>query len=353
MGSASIYNRTYQDFKRFEHEILMDINEELENSSMSIVKDLIFHIGTNELYHIVKYYQKVILNAVFFKDPKILLEYNQWHYRVYHNRGVDLEFFHYMNQLFKNISSRYMSHQVFLNLEQLLDNVIDQHQYFKEKASKKPILIEYEEEATLLVEYLVSNNKKAILETFCKDIKTLDDFIDFYDNIAFNAMKKVGYLWELGEVSVAQEHISSSLLDTIVTSLLESFPIQEEKKEHIFLSSAPNELHGLGVKVGALVFEKLGYKVTNLGTNIPSKEIKKAIRDFQPDYVLFAATLKTSMIDIALLIDQLQHDRETFTNYFKIGIAGNGFDSMANPAKTLKAAFYIQQLKDIKRFLSI
>ena len=134
-----------------------------------------------------------------------------------------------------------------------------------------------------------------------------------------------------------------------ITNLLKNIPEQTPKGKHIFLSCAPYELHGLGVKVASIVFEKLGYKVTSLGINIPPKEIQKAIREFQPDLILFAATLQSSIIDIAILIDELEKDRETFSKNFKIGIAGNGFEKMIHPARTLKANFYIQYLQDIEK----
>ena len=352
MKRNKLYNRLYLDFKRYEHEILIDINEYLEHSSLTVVVDTIVHIGINELHHMVKYYYKMILNTLFFQDRKILIEYNQWLYRVYYNRGIDLEFFHLFNEVFQRVSSRYIDHKIFISIEEILNFIIDEHQTFKEKSTQKMMILDHEQEASLLVEYLVSNNKQAIVETFCNDIKNLDDFILFYDQVVFNAMKKIGYLWEVGEVSIAKEHISSNLLDEVLIQLLEKFPaaVQEGKRKHIFLSSAPNELHGLGVKIASLVFKKLGYKVTSLGVNIPSKEIKKAIREFQPDYVLFSATLQASIIDIALLIDEVEKDRDTFVNNFKIGIAGNGFDKIIHPAKTLKASFYIKQLKDFKQF---
>lgn len=350
MDRDSNYNRGYLEFKRFEHEILLEINEQLENSNLLVVKDTIFHIGLNELHHLVKYYQKIILNTLFFKDKKILVEYNLWLYRVYFNRDLDLEFFYYLNELFQKVSAKYINHKIFLTIGELFRDILGQHNYFKEKSTKKLMIIEYEKEASLLVEYLISNNKQAILEEFCKEIKTLDDFIYFYDKIVFNAMKKIGYLWEVGEVSIAKEHVASNLLDEIVVHLLEGFSIQEKQEKHIFFSSAPNELHGLGVKVASLIFEKLGFKVTSLGTNIPAKEITKAIREFQPNYIIFSATLQSSMIDIALLIDELEKDRELFSKSFKIGIAGNGFEKMIQPAKTLKASFYIKQLKDFEYF---
>jgi MerR family transcriptional regulator, light-induced transcriptional regulator len=351
MESNRLYNRAYLDFKKFKHEILIDTNEYLENSSLGVVTDTIFHIGTNELHHMVKYYQKIILNSLFFQDKKMLIEYNRWLYRVYFNRGIDLEFFHILNEAIKKISRKYIDHKVLITIDELLDFIIDQHQFFKEQAPRKQILLEYENEATLLVEYLVTNNKQAILETFCSAIKTLDDFFHFYDKIVFNGMKKIGFLWEQGDVSIAKEHISSNLLDDILTHLLEQFPVQKNKNKHIFLSSAPDELHSLGVKIASLVFEKLGYKVTSLGVNIPAKEIRKAIREFQPDYVLFAATLQSSIIDIALLIDELEKDRDSYSRPFQIGIAGNGFEKLIHPAKTVKASFYISQLEDFKLLL--
>lgn len=350
MQKNNRYSNSYLVFKRFEHEILIDVNENLESSDNLVIKDTVFSIGVNEIHHLVKYYQKIILNSLFFKDQKILIEYNIWLYRVYYNRNIDLEFFYYLNKLFQKVSSKYINYKYFIPIDELFELILKQHKEYKEKAVKTAIYIEYEEEASLFAEYLISNNKAAILEQFCKKVTTIEGFISFYDTIVFNGMKKIGLLWEQGKVSIAQEHVATNLLDNVLINLLESFEVQECKNKHIFFSSAPNELHGLAVKIASLLCEKLGFKVTSLGVNIPAKEIKKAIREFQPDYILFSATLQSSIIDVALLIDELEQEKESFMNNFKIGIAGNGFEKLIQPAKTLKANFYIKELKDLEAF---
>ena len=341
------YNKSFNFFKRFEHEILLDINENLLDSNLLIIENTVFHIGTNELHHMVKYYQKIILNTLFFKQKKFLYEYNLWLYRVYYHRDVDLEFFRHLNQLFQKISSSYIDHKFFIPIDEIFNYILDHHDYFKENASKKTILIDCEKEATLLTKYLITNDKKNVIKNFAKDVSSLDEFFLFYDQIIYNTMKNIGFLWERGEVSIGQEHIASNLLEEVLLEILHKFSAKKTNNKHIFLSSAPNELHGLGVKIASIIFEKLGYKVTSLGVNIPAKEIKKAIREFQPDLIIFSATLQISLIDIAFLIDELEQDKETFTKKFQIGIAGNGFEQMVHPAKTLKANFYISNLKTI------
>jgi len=342
------FNKAFDSFKRFEHEILLDINEKLFDSNLRIVENTVFHLGSNEIHHMLKYYQKIILNALFFKDKKIIFEYNLWLYRVYYNRDIDLEFFPYLNQLFEEVSRKYIDHKVFIVINEMFKYVLENHEYFKEKSTQKLILIDHSKEASLLTKYLITGDKKNVIELFCKNIQNLEEFFLFYDQIVFNTMKNVGYLWERGDVSIGQEHIATNLLEEVLIETLQRFPIKKSNNKHIFLSSAPHELHGLGVKIASLIFEKLGFKVTSIGVNIPPKEIKKAIREFQPDYIIFSATLQASVLDIALLIDELEEDR-TFLKSFKIGIAGNGFEKIFHPVKTLKVSFYIKHLKDFKQ----
>ena len=164
------------------------------------------------------------------------------------------------------------------------------------------MIIDNVDEATTYSKVLIGADKQTAYNICKEKCQSLEDFLNFYNNVVSNAMKNIGFLWESGDVSVAKEHISSNTLNEVMAKIVDEYPNQKANDIHVFLSSAPHEDHGQGINIASKVFEKLGYKVTNLGTNIPVKDIKKAIMEFKPDLVILAATLQTSLVDIALLI---------------------------------------------------
>lgn len=338
-------NNIFFDFLRYKHEILINTNEYIINSSEIIVRKVLLDIGTNEINHIIKYYQKIVLNALYLREKDILYEYNKWLYRVYYHRGIDLDFFKHLIYTFQNIVNKYIDLKNYIDINEYYKYILDKHEVLKKQATKRKLLSEHIEESTHLSKLLILGDKEKAY-SFCKEkVKDLDSFLIFYNEVISNAMKNVGYLWEVGEVSVAKEHIASNTLNDIVMKILNDYPDKDKKDIHIFLSSAPQESHGQGISIASKVYEKLGYKVTNLGTSVPVKDIINAIIEFQPDYIILAATLKTSLLDVAFLIDAMVEEKAVFKKSFKIGIAGSAFDDINLPEKTFKSDFYMKKLE--------
>ena len=89
-------NLMYDNFDRYRYEILMDTYDSIMNSQIVLVKKVAIELGSNELHHMLKYHHKMTLNALYFKNEKIFLDYHDWLYRVYFYRDMNLDFFKYM-----------------------------------------------------------------------------------------------------------------------------------------------------------------------------------------------------------------------------------------------------------------
>lgn len=330
------------NFQKYESEIVFDTYDALVKSKISLIEKTVLELGYEDLHHIIKYHYKITLNSIFFDDKSLLKKYHEWLYRVYYFRNIDLDFFLLLTDNIQNIAAKYVESCVFYNY------LLEIHKTLKNEASKKRVLLDNEQESVNFADLLINNEKEKAFEILKANSSVLEDFLHFYNETVSNSMKQIGFLWERNEISVAKEHIASNLLDQITTDILNRFKRQEPKNKHIFICSAPYELHGLGIKTASKVFEIMGYKVTNLGTYIPKKDIKKAIFEFNPDYILFTATMPTSLIDIALIIDDINKEKEIFLKNFKIGLAGSAFETILHPCKSLKADFYINKLEDLK-----
>lgn len=344
-------NPLYLEFKRYEHEIFIDVYDKILSSTVVIAKNTLLELKEKEMRYLVQYHQKTLLNALFFKDEKIFIEYHKWLYRVYYYRKIDLDFFKYLNQLFEKITSHYIDQKKFFSLGKYFENTLLQHTQFIQEAPNKRLLIEYDADVKELVKALLAGDKERCSTLLQERVTTLEEFVHFFDTTVHNAMIKIGYMWEAGEISVAKEHLASGTLYDVLVVFLDRFKAVQTKKLELFISSAPNEHHGLGIKIASIVLEKLGYQVTSLGIDLPSKEIFKAITEFKPDIFLLVATLPANALDVALLIEELQQSKQFAGKEFQIGIAGNAFEKIFQPAKVLKADFYVKNLQSLLQTL--
>ncbi|WP_164970001.1 B12-binding domain-containing protein [Arcobacter sp. CECT 8983] len=338
--------KVYEALKRHSFEITMDLEEQIRNSKLPMIKDTLHIIHESEIHYIIKYHFKMILVAFYFEKATFFLEYQLWLYRVYFFKEVNLDFFIFLNRLFEEVCKKYILKKDCLEIESLSNELENEHENLKKEASYKRYILE-DTQAEDFAKNLIIGNNHYITDFFNKKVSNINEFLEIYNTTISNAMKYVGFKWEANEISVAKEHIATNTLEEVILSIIENLKESEDKDKHIFLTAAPHEYHGLAIKIAALVYRKLGYKVTSLGTSMPTKEIKKAIMEFKPDYIIFSATLKASLIDIALIIDEIKKDKKIFPQNLVIGIAGAAFENIINPSKLFKTDFYLNKLEEI------
>jgi methanogenic corrinoid protein MtbC1 len=124
----------------------------------------------------------------------------------------------------------------------------------------------------------------------CHNIVTilLDDktgIREIYTDLFQKSMYSVGELWERNEISVAREHLATTITENMLSI---TYPhlftgVQAEKKA--IISCTANEYHQLGGKMVADIFEMHGWDAHFLGANTPVKELLKFIDEIQPDLI--------------------------------------------------------------------
>ena len=124
----------------------------------------------------------------------------------------------------------------------------------------------------------------------CLDIVTtfLEDKIEIrelYTELFQKSMYRVGELWEINEISVAREHLATTITENMLSI---TYPhiftgLQSEKKA--IISCTANEYHQLGGKMVADIFELHGWDAHFLGVNTPVNELLTCIDEIKPDLV--------------------------------------------------------------------
>ncbi len=105
-----------------------------------------------------------------------------------------------------------------------------------------------------------------------------------YDRAIAPALRTIGELWHAGDISVAQEHLASERMQSVMRDLLRLVqPVDPERTA--LLACFEEESHNLGLLGAALRFASWGYRTVVLGARTPPGALGHAIGWLEPDVV--------------------------------------------------------------------
>lgn len=113
---------------------------------------------------------------------------------------------------------------------------------------------------------------------------TLGPAVHVYERTVAPALRRIGDLWHAGDISVAQEHLATDRLQSLLRDLLRLVqPIDPERTA--LLACFEEEQHDLGLLGAALRFSSWGYRTVLLGARTPPGALGHAIGWLRPDVV--------------------------------------------------------------------
>jgi MerR family transcriptional regulator, light-induced transcriptional regulator len=120
------------------------------------------------------------------------------------------------------------------------------------------------------------------------------------------AQYEIGRLWQLNEISVAQEHIATAISQLVVSFLYPRIERSPRNGKWVLVACAPGELHELGARIAADFLEMDGFHVRFLGANVPSSSLAKMVRDTRPDLVVVSAATSLCFPKLREMIERLR-----------------------------------------------
>jgi len=165
------------------------------------------------------------------------------------------------------------------------------------------------------VEKLVKNLKFSISETKNPIVQSLingdlHSAIKFIENLKspdrailefiLPAMAEIGLLWELNRIEIFEEHIATEIVRLILANIgLNEKKINLKKSKKVLISCVAGDRHDLIPLALWSYLETKGFITKNLGADLPSEQIAKAVSKFTPD-ILFLVLNLLHHIDDAL-----------------------------------------------------
>ncbi len=188
----------------------------------------------------------------------------------------------------------------------------------------------------------------------CRDIvqKLLDEKIDLkrlYTDLFQRSMYRVGKLWENNRITVANEHLATSITESLLSLVYPSIFAGERIGKKVVISCAANEFHQIGGKLVADIFELNGWDGYFLGANSPVEDTARFIHETQPDVVGFSLSILSNLDHLKQAIEAVRSD---FPN-MDLLIGGQAFRwGGIDTIKQYAGTEYIQSLDDLEKMIS-
>ena len=115
------------------------------------------------------------------------------------------------------------------------------------------------------------------------------------EDVVLPAMRFLGFLWETGRVSVADEHAATEICRYVLYRLFDSIEPAKPLGFKAVAACAPGDEHELGVEIVGEYLRLKGWEVFSVGRSTPLEDILKALADFRPQVAFFSATLVANL----------------------------------------------------------
>ncbi len=153
--------------------------------------------------------------------------------------------------------------------------------------------------------------------------------IDAYDAIMQGlavGMNKVSELYEKGEYYVPEVLLSASALTIAVDILRPHIKVDKaEKPITVVLGVVEGDIHDIGKNLVKIMLNAGGFKVVDLGKDVPVAEFAKAAKENNAEVIGMSALMTTTMLNMKKVIDSLV--ASNYRDKVKIMIGGAPTDS--------------------------
>jgi methanogenic corrinoid protein MtbC1 len=99
------------------------------------------------------------------------------------------------------------------------------------------------------------------------------------------ALYSIGEKWQANLVSVAQEHMATAMVETVMTIALLRSPPPAPLGKRVLLACVEGNNHSIGLRMVADSFVLSGWDVQYLGANVPTQSLVQQTAGWKPDLV--------------------------------------------------------------------
>lgn len=302
----------------------------------------------NHLNHI-----NFMINVFKLNNFELLVKIIPWVYRSYHSHGFSFDYFLLELNAWKEAINKNIKEKSISEIIKVYDWLIKKHNVMiklskKEASSVMSISPKYVAKKNKFLSFLLKADYKSCIKMAEEIAKTKNAIKDFYLHIVQPALYEIGELWEKGKISVAEEHLATSIVSRIMANMYKKIMIEKKNKGKAIITSAPNEFHEVGSRIVADLLELDGWDIIYLGANTPDIELFKMIKKVKPKFIGISVTMPFNLDRVLNIVNSLKKNANI--NKTKILVGGIVFNTFPELWRIIGADGYA---KDAETAVSI
>jgi methanogenic corrinoid protein MtbC1 len=170
---------------------------------------------------------------------------------------------------------------------------------------------------------------------------------DLYLQVFQPVQHEIGRLWQINEISVAQEHYATAVTQLVMSQLYPRIFATERSGHTLVAACVGNELHEIGIRMVADLFELHGWDTFYLGANTPVASVVETVEEHGADLLAVSVTMTLHLQQVERLIEAV---RASTVGGVKILVGGYPFNLVPDLWQRFGADGYAP---DAKRAISL
>ncbi|HAE42108.1 MAG TPA: hypothetical protein DCG34_04220 [Clostridiales bacterium] len=201
------------------------------------------------------------------------------------------------------------------------------------------------ETRNMILQYLIEGKESEatkIIKNYFNNGASINHIIE---QIIIPLMSRVGLLWEDGQISVAQEHYISNVIESFIGFLSKSINSNQHKPYSVLLMTPLSEDHVLPLKLASEYFKQKGWRVFYLGKSVPLKSLESIMLRESIDVLVVSVTMDFNLRSADELIRTIREWKLKKKPIVMVG--GNALKSDSTAKDLLKADIFVKRLEDL------
>ena len=190
---------------------------------------------------------------------------------------------------------------------------------------------------------IASGQRQAALNIVEEALRAGHSHLDIYVDVFAESLYRVGKLWEQNTISVAQEHIATSITQNAIAAIYPRLVPVSIQRGRMIVTGVSGELHQIGANLVADAMESNGWTVRFLGTNLPHSAVLATVEEFSPDVLCISTTIVANVASVVELIRAVRSGRNA--RIPKIVLGGSAYRLAPKFAQEVEAIGPITDLR--------
>ena len=273
-----------------------------------------------------RYHIEFLASSLWVDSPEILADYVNWNISLFNNIGLPVEWlFGSLDDIASAIQQLFEPASANIAIAFLQGAVSVARQTNRHEVSTHlPADSEYGALALRYLSALLGEQRHEAARIILDAVDGGVPLVDVYLQVLQPVLREVGLMWQTNKIGVAQEHYATAATQVVMSQLYEHIFDGPKNGRRLVAACVGGELHEVGMRMVADIFEVSGWDTYYIGANTPTQEIVETVARQAADVLALSATMSTHLPALEEVIQAIRADERT--RYTKVLVGGYPFN---------------------------